>query len=102
MEDYINASDVVICPLRSGGGTRFKILEAVACGKKVVSTTIGAEALTGGEMENNLTCVDDWDQFASEIVNAVHSKSDAAPGNDFINKYSWDRLFPVIKSQIFS
>jgi glycosyltransferase involved in cell wall biosynthesis len=102
MEDYINASDVVICPLRSGGGTRFKILEAVACGKKVVSTTIGAEALTGGEMENNLTCVDDWDHFASEIISAIRSDSDSAPGENFINKYSWARLSPVIKSQILS
>ncbi len=45
IQDYINASDVVVCPITSGGGTRTKILEAIACGKRVVSTTKGAEGL---------------------------------------------------------
>ena len=36
---------IVIVPLRIGGGTRLKIYEAMAAGKAVVSTTIGAEGL---------------------------------------------------------
>jgi len=36
---------VYIVPLRVGGGTRLKIFEALAMGKAVVSTTIGAEGL---------------------------------------------------------
>ena len=36
---------VYIVPLRIGGGTRLKIFEAMAMGKAVVSTTIGAEGL---------------------------------------------------------
>lgn len=42
---YIARSSVVIVPLRVGGGSRLKILEAFACGRPVVSTTIGAEGL---------------------------------------------------------
>src|SRR5262249_35431141 len=36
---------VAVVPLRAGGGTRLKILEAAACGVPVVSTSIGAEGL---------------------------------------------------------
>jgi glycosyltransferase involved in cell wall biosynthesis len=42
---YFKESSVVIVPLRVGGGTRVKILEAFAHRKGVVSTTIGAEGL---------------------------------------------------------
>jgi glycosyltransferase involved in cell wall biosynthesis len=36
---------VAVVPLRAGGGTRLKILEAAACGVPVVSTPVGAEGL---------------------------------------------------------
>jgi glycosyltransferase involved in cell wall biosynthesis len=42
---YYAAADVAIAPIRSGGGTRIKILEAFSHGVPVVSTTIGAEGL---------------------------------------------------------
>jgi polysaccharide biosynthesis protein PslH len=42
---WIERADIVIVPLRIGGGTRLKILEAMAMGKAVVSTTLGAEGL---------------------------------------------------------
>jgi glycosyltransferase involved in cell wall biosynthesis len=43
--EYLRESAVVIVPLRIGGGTRLKIYEAMAAGKAVVSTTVGAEGL---------------------------------------------------------
>ncbi len=57
IEDYINASDLIIVPLLSGSGTRMKILESLACGKKVLSTSIGAEGLKPNKLlkiEDNL------------------------------------------------
>ncbi|MCL4535070.1 MAG: glycosyltransferase [Bacteroidetes bacterium] len=47
---YLWRAALCVVPLRVGGGTRFKILEAMACGTPVVSTTLGAEgiALTAG------------------------------------------------------
>jgi glycosyltransferase involved in cell wall biosynthesis len=42
---YISEAAVYVVPLRVGGGTRLKIFEALAMGKAVVSTTIGAEGL---------------------------------------------------------
>jgi polysaccharide biosynthesis protein PslH len=43
--DHLRESVVVVVPLRVGGGTRLKIYEAMATGKAVVSTSVGAEGL---------------------------------------------------------
>jgi glycosyltransferase involved in cell wall biosynthesis len=43
--EHLRQSAVVVVPLRIGGGTRLKIYEAMATGKAVVSTTVGAEGL---------------------------------------------------------
>jgi glycosyltransferase involved in cell wall biosynthesis len=42
---YLERASLIIAPLRIGGGTRLKILEAMAMGKPVVSTRIGAEGI---------------------------------------------------------
>jgi sugar transferase (PEP-CTERM/EpsH1 system associated) len=42
---YMGKASVYVVPLRIGGGTRLKIFEAMAMGKAIVSTTIGAEGL---------------------------------------------------------
>jgi sugar transferase (PEP-CTERM/EpsH1 system associated) len=64
---HVAAATVYIVPLRIGGGTRLKIFEAMAMGKAVVSTTIGAEGLpvTPGE---NILIADDPDRFARAVV----------------------------------
>jgi glycosyltransferase involved in cell wall biosynthesis len=43
--DYLKEAAVFVVPLRVGGGTRLKIFEAMAAGRAVVSTSIGAEGL---------------------------------------------------------
>src|SRR5262249_36500839 len=43
--DHLRESAVIVVPLRIGGGTRIKIYEAMATGKAVVSTSVGAEGL---------------------------------------------------------
>jgi len=42
---YVSGAPVYVVPLRVGGGTRLKIFEALAMGKAVVSTSVGAEGL---------------------------------------------------------
>lgn len=42
---FYRRAEVVVAPIRSGGGTRLKVLEAAACGKGIVSTALGAEGL---------------------------------------------------------
>ena len=43
--DFVKDCDVCVVPLRSGSGIRLKILEAMAAGKLIVSTTIGAQGI---------------------------------------------------------
>ena len=68
--DFLRDAAVVIVPLRIGGGTRLKIFEAMAMGKAVVSTTIGAEGLdlqTG----RDLILADDAVSFAESILSLL-------------------------------
>jgi glycosyltransferase involved in cell wall biosynthesis len=43
--DHLREAAVVTVPIRIGGGTRLKIYEAMAAGKAIVSTSVGAEGL---------------------------------------------------------
>lgn len=61
---YLREAAVCIVPLRIGGGTRMKIYEAMAMGKAVISTTVGAEGLEVTDNEN-IRLVDDPAQFAA-------------------------------------
>ena len=65
---------VAIVPLRAGSGTRFKILEAWAAGRAVVSTTIGAEGLDAVDGEH-LLLGDTPERFA-DAVSALLDSAD--------------------------
>ena len=58
---------MVIVPLHGGSGTRLKIVEAMAMGKAIVSTSIGAEGLacTNGE---DIVIADDAPAFAAQVL----------------------------------
>ena len=45
LRPHLAAAAVVVVPLRLGGGTRLKIVEGMAMGKAIVSTTLGAEGI---------------------------------------------------------
>jgi glycosyltransferase involved in cell wall biosynthesis len=60
------AAMAVIVPLRLGGGTRLKILEAMAMARPVVSTTLGAEGI-GATSGRELLLADDPARFAAEL-----------------------------------
>ena len=45
LRPHLAGAAVVVVPLRLGGGTRLKIVEAMAMGKAIVSTTLGAEGI---------------------------------------------------------
>ncbi|HET7219106.1 MAG TPA: glycosyltransferase, partial [Vicinamibacterales bacterium] len=64
---YLAKSSVYVVPLRIGGGTRLKIFEAMAAGRAVVSTTIGAEGLPA-EHGKHLLLADGAQPFANAVV----------------------------------
>lgn len=67
---YIGKASVYVVPLRIGGGTRLKIFEAMAMGKAIVSTTIGAEGLpvTDGK---EILIADSPESFAHTVVSLL-------------------------------
>lgn len=87
-------SAVCVVPLRSGGGTRLKILEALALGVPVVSTTKGAEGL---ELENgrDLLIADSADALAAATLRVLTDDTLAAElsaaGRRVVEeRYTWE------------
>jgi glycosyltransferase involved in cell wall biosynthesis len=87
---------VCIVPLRIGGGTRLKIFEAMAMGKAVLSTSIGAEGLPvrGGE---NIILSDTPADFASSVVSLLVNAKERRRLGDAARKlvedyHSWQRV----------
>lgn len=69
---YLHRGCVYIVPLLSGSGTRIKIFEAMAAGKAIVSTRIGAEGLdvTDGE---NILLADEPEAFARAVLRLLRN-----------------------------
>ena len=63
----IGAANVYVVPLRAGSGTRIKIFEALAMGKAVVSTTVGAEGLAL-ESGRHFLAADTPHDFAQSVI----------------------------------
>lgn len=70
---YVRKSAVYVVPLRVGGGTRLKVLDALAQGKAIVSTSVGCEGITVTH-EKDILIEDDPDRFAT-CVNMLFSDS---------------------------
>jgi polysaccharide biosynthesis protein PslH len=89
---YVGQAEVFVVPLRIGGGTRLKILEGLAMGKAVVSTTIGAEGLplVPG---THLLQADDPPEFARAVVALLREprrrSALGAAGRRLVREYSW-------------
>ncbi len=64
---YVAKAGVYVIPIRIGGGTRMKIYEAMAMGKAIISTSIGAEGLTVTD-EENIVLEDDPYEFSKKII----------------------------------
>ncbi len=90
--DYLQKAAAVIVPLRIGGGTRLKIYEAMAAGKAVVSTTVGAEGLDISP-GRDIVIADDPREFADAVVSFLkdpdlrHRYEHAA--SETASKYDW-------------
>ncbi len=92
---YLAAASVVAIPLRHGGGTRLKLLEALAWGRPVVTTTKGAEGLDVRH-EREVLVADTGRAFAEAVVRAWIDVDLAAVlgerGRRFVTPYYWDRV----------
>ena len=74
IKPYFAEATVFVVPLRIGSGTRLKILEALAMGKAVVSTTVGAEGLDLVDGEE-IMIADDPETFSTAVVQLLTDPS---------------------------
>ncbi len=74
---YMKSKSIMIVPLRSGSGMRVKIIEGLALGKTIISTTIGAEGI---EVENkkNILLADTVQEFLDAIRFCIANPEQAA------------------------
>lgn len=93
--EFLNNATVVVVPLRIGGGTRLKIFEAMATGKAVISTSIGAEGLDV-QSGRDLILADDAEAFAEATVRLL---SDSALRRQYEQaaarlaaQYDWSKI----------
>lgn len=93
---FYEKCSVCVVPLRAGGGTRIKILEAMALGRPVVTTSIGCEGL---DVQNgkHLLVSDDPKEFAQKVVSLFTDrdlyKQIAANARSLVTeKYGWDAI----------
>lgn len=74
IKPYFAEATVFVVPLRIGSGTRLKILEALAMGKAVVSTRVGAEGLALRDGEEILIA-DEPDTFADAVTRLLTDRA---------------------------
>jgi len=93
---FMSEAAVYVVPLRIGGGTRLKIFEAMAMGKAVVSTTVGAEGLPviSGE---HLLLADDPAAFARAVTTllrdaTLRARLGCAARSLVLERYDWSAV----------
>jgi glycosyltransferase involved in cell wall biosynthesis len=97
---YFEQCHALAVPLHMGGGTRIKIIEALAFGRPVVSTAIGAEGL-GLQAEQHLLLADTTEAFVEQLLrlreDAALAQRLAAAGCRHVQEhFSIQALVPVV------
>ncbi len=94
--------DVAIVPLRIGGGMRIKIIELLAAGQNIISTSIGAEGIPI-EHKKHLLIADDAHSFKQTILDFFENKFDKevmiSNGKKFIEEnFTWSIMAEKFES----
>jgi glycosyltransferase involved in cell wall biosynthesis len=97
---YIAGATVYVAPLRVGGGTRLKLLQAMAMGAAIVATSLGAEGYPVAH-GRELLLADTPGDFAQAVLTLLDdAERRAALGvaaRRFVATYSWDTLVPQLE-----
>ena len=93
---HLAEAAALVVPLRVGGGTRIKILEALAAARAVVSSTVGAEGLDVRDGEH-LLVADEPSAFAAACARLLSDASlrlrlAEAGRRLVVERYAWSRL----------
>lgn len=99
---YIRDAACYVVPIRIGGGTRVKILDAWAMGKAIVSTSVGCEGLSAVDGAN-LLVRDDPDRFAQAVADvladsALRAALGSAGRRTAEEVYDWERIGATLRA----
>ncbi len=102
VQPYVAAASVYVAPLRMGGGTRFKLLEAMALHRAIVSTTIGAEGFAV-QAGRELLLADEPAAFAEAVLSLMadppRRAAMGAAGRAFVAAgYDWLTIVPTVEA----
>lgn len=100
---YLAQSRVVVAPLRAGGGTRLKIMEALDVGRPVVATSVGCEGtedLVGRGVVVADTAAGLADAIAGLLLDPARASALGRAGHDAVSAdHTWDRaLAPLLQA----
>lgn len=94
---YLAGAAVVIMPFRIGSGTRLKLIEAMAAGKAIVSTSVGAEGFPV-QHGQELALADEVEAFGTAVLNLLESATQCAElgkaARQFARQYDWRVVIP--------
>jgi polysaccharide biosynthesis protein PslH len=99
---FVQRAAVYVVPLRMGGGTRLKVLEALAMKRPVVTTSIGCEGIDVTN-EDSVLVADDPQAFAEATIRLLKDRrlrqKLAARGCDVVRaKYDWEVIGGMLQS----
>jgi len=96
VRDYIAKGRISIIPLRIGGGMRIKILELMAAGRPIVTTSLGAEGINTDNGKNILianSAEEFYEKISFLINNADECNRIAASAKKLVEEnYSWQNI----------
>jgi glycosyltransferase involved in cell wall biosynthesis len=73
--EFINANNIMVVPLLSGGGMRIKIIEGMALGKIIIATSIAAEGISCSDKEN-IVIANTSEEFRDAILYYLKNKTE--------------------------
>ncbi len=104
---YIGRADLYVLPMRFGGGIRFKLLQALAMARAVVSTPAGAEGVEGLVDGQHLALAETAETFAVGTLRLLHRPEERArlgqAGRELVvARYDWQVILPQLEAALES
>lgn len=104
VRDYLKMACVVCVPLLAGSGTKYKVLEAMACEKAVVTTPYGSEGLDVSH-NDNIMIANDSEEIAQYVLELLEQdekrKQIGKEARKFIlNNHAWNVVLPKVNGWV--